>query len=158
MPRQYQRKTARGMFTKDAMEMAVAANLEGRSLRKAASDFGINYKTLQRYVKLHQKDGNIEKATFGYSTQKKRIFSDEQEQALLDYIIEASSIYYGLTLREVRNLAYEVAVANNIPVPESRTGSRHSGNVTTTSCLCESRRQLHSIVHKHLTKQMLIHF
>ncbi|KAK3802198.1 hypothetical protein RRG08_004488 [Elysia crispata] len=91
MPR---RKTARGTFTKDAMEMAVAANLEGRSLRKAASDFGVNYKTFQRYVKLHQKDGNtIEKATFGYSTQKKRIFSDEQEQALLDYIIEASSIY-----------------------------------------------------------------
>ncbi|KAK3726584.1 hypothetical protein RRG08_041817 [Elysia crispata] len=90
MPRQYQHKAARGTFTKDAMEMVVAANLEGRSLRKAASDFGVNYKTLQRYVKLHQKDGNIEKANFGYSTQKKRIFSDEQEQALLDYIIEAS--------------------------------------------------------------------
>ena len=105
------------------MEMAVAVNLEGRSLRKAASDFGVNYKTLQRYVKLHQKDSNIEKATFRY-TQKKRIFSDEQEQALLDYIIEASSIYYGLTLREVRNLAYEVAVANNIPVPwtSAKTG------------------------------------
>ena len=73
---QYQRKTERGTFNKDAMEMAVAANLEGRSLRKAASDFGVNYKTLQRYVKLHRKDGNIEKATFGYSTLKKRIFSD----------------------------------------------------------------------------------
>ena len=106
------------------MEIAVAANLEGRYLRKAASDFGVNYKTRQRYVKLHQKHGNIEKATFGYSTQKKRIFSDEQEQALLDYIIEASSVYYGLTLREVRNLAYEVAVANNIPVPESWTSAK----------------------------------
>ncbi|KAK3786911.1 hypothetical protein RRG08_014809 [Elysia crispata] len=60
MLRQYQRKTARGMFTKDAMVMAVAANLEGRSLHKATSDFGISYKTLQYYVKLHQKDGNIE--------------------------------------------------------------------------------------------------
>ncbi|XP_059145350.1 uncharacterized protein LOC131932460 [Physella acuta] len=127
MPRQYQRKTTRGTFTKHAIEMAVAAYLEGKSLRKVASDCGVNYKTLQRYVKLHKTDGNIEKATFGYSTQKKRIFSDEQEQVLLDYIIEASIIYYGLNLRELRKLAYEAAVANKIPMPESWSSAKAAG-------------------------------
>ena len=59
MPRQYQRKTTRGTFTKHVIEMAVAAHFEGKSLRKAASDCGVNYKTLQRYVKLHKTDGNF---------------------------------------------------------------------------------------------------
>jgi hypothetical protein len=46
---------------------------------------------------------------------------------LLDYIIEASSIYYGLTLRELRKLAYEVAVANKIPMPESWSSAKTAG-------------------------------
>ncbi|KAK3796462.1 hypothetical protein RRG08_009239 [Elysia crispata] len=41
--------------------------------------------------------------------------------------MEASSIYYGLTLREVRNLTYEVAFANNILIPESWTSAKTAG-------------------------------
>ncbi|XP_059146295.1 uncharacterized protein LOC131933623 [Physella acuta] len=72
MPRQYQRKTTRGTFTKHAIKMAFAAHFEGKSLRKVVSDCGVNYKTLQRYVNLLKTDGNIEKPTFGYSTQKSK--------------------------------------------------------------------------------------
>ncbi|CAB4060750.1 unnamed protein product [Lepeophtheirus salmonis] len=113
-------------------------SLQGGSLRKTAANFVINYKTLQRYAKLHQKDGHIENARFGYITQNKCIFSEEQDQVLLEYILEASSIHYGLTLRELHYLAYEVVVANNSHMPKNhgclqklpeKIGSLPSGNV-----------------------------
>lgn len=40
-----------GNFDKEVMEAAVEAVLEGKSSRKAAAEFDLNYKTLQRYVK-----------------------------------------------------------------------------------------------------------
>ncbi|GFS07144.1 purple acid phosphatase [Elysia marginata] len=38
---------------------------------------------------------------------------------LLNYILESSSIYYGLTLKELRTLTYKVAIKNNLKVPQS---------------------------------------
>jgi len=35
-----------------------------------------------------------------------------KEIALLEYIKKAANIYYGLTLREIRKLAYQFAIKN----------------------------------------------
>ena len=58
---------------------------------------GGSYKTLGRYVKLQENEGPIDNASFGYQTEKKRVLNSELEEMLLNYILESSSIYYGLT-------------------------------------------------------------
>ncbi|GFR93815.1 transposase [Elysia marginata] len=47
------------------MEAAVNIVLSGTSIRKAAEQLDLNYKTLGRYVKLQQKNGTLEGASFG---------------------------------------------------------------------------------------------
>lgn len=57
------------------------------------------------------------KFQFGYNN-KRQIFSDPQEILLKDYILKASNIYFGLSLKEVRYLAYECAIRFEIPIPK----------------------------------------
>jgi hypothetical protein len=45
------------------------------------------------------------------------MFSDQQEFELAEYVKHSSRIYYGLTTKEVRTLAYEYTVSNKIGVP-----------------------------------------
>ena len=64
--------------------------------------------TLCRYVK-QAREHRLENFQFGYNI-KKQIFSDAQELQLEDYILKASHIYFGLSPKEVRKLAYKCAV------------------------------------------------
>ena len=52
MPRNYRRKSERGIAKPDEMLRAVRhIKSTGESIRKTAESFGINYKTLSRYKK-----------------------------------------------------------------------------------------------------------
>ncbi|GFR92163.1 tigger transposable element-derived protein 6 [Elysia marginata] len=66
-------------------------------------------------VKLQKAEGSIDSGSFGYGSVKRRVFTDDQEKMILDYVLEASSIYYGLTLEDMRTIAFEVAEKNSIP-------------------------------------------
>ncbi|KAJ8945774.1 hypothetical protein NQ318_013130 [Aromia moschata] len=57
------------------------------------------------------------------------IFSEEQEAKLEEYIVNCSRIYYGLTSRDVRLLAYEYAVACKIQYPEKWKGLRNGKRI-----------------------------
>jgi hypothetical protein len=46
-----------------------------------------------------------------------QVFSDEEETQLVAYIKQAAKLHYGLTLKQVRNLAFELAAANNKDIP-----------------------------------------
>ena len=83
MVRNYQRKTDRGTFTKEIMRAAVQTVLSGTSVRKAAQEFDLSYKTLGRYVKLQENEGTIDNASFGYQTEKKRVLNSELEECCL---------------------------------------------------------------------------
>jgi hypothetical protein len=47
----------------------------------------------------------------------RRIFSLEQEKALVEYILNCSKMYYGLSTEQCRWLACEMVVVNHIPHP-----------------------------------------
>lgn len=97
---------------------------EGGKLRSVAKDFGLKKSTLHRYVKdvLGNSVANI-KFTPNYAV--KKVFTDEEERLLLEYIVKAAKINYGLTAKQACVLAYQFAVGrklNNIPEAWLRDG------------------------------------
>ena len=73
--------------------------------------------TLTRYI-LKLKSGGY--PFMGYS-KPRLIFSQEQESALKNYLLQMASIFYGYTPKDVRSLAYECALQYKIKIPESWT-------------------------------------
>lgn len=57
----------------------------------------------------------------------RQVFSKSQESILVDYIIYVASICYGLTPQDVRKLAYQTAVRNNITMPKSWNEEKMAG-------------------------------
>jgi hypothetical protein len=111
--RHYKRHTERGNFPRSAMMSAVKLVENGCSIRKAAKENGVNYKTLSRYVKVKSSTGTLDNATFGY-TKVRQVFSEALESLLVDYLVHAARIFHGLTITDLRVLAYDLAVANDI--------------------------------------------
>ena len=72
MVRNYQRKTDRGTFTKEIMRAAVQTVLSGTSVRKAAQEFDLSYKTLGRYVKLQENERHHRQCKFRLPNRKEK--------------------------------------------------------------------------------------
>lgn len=67
---------------------------------------------MHRHIKTFKESGEnqyVYKAKFDV----KKVFNDEEEIKLNEYLQTVAKMQYGLTKREVRKLAYKFAVANN---------------------------------------------
>ena len=124
--RNYVRHSDRGKFTRDNMLSAVQLVENGMSIRKAAIEQGVNYKTLSRYVKVKSNSGTLDNASFGYK-KVRQVFSDEMEAEMVRYAVHAASIFHGLTTTELRRFAFELADANSIHIPPSWTEHKMAG-------------------------------
>ncbi|XP_017050190.1 uncharacterized protein LOC108094242 [Drosophila ficusphila] len=100
-----------------------------KSIRVIAKTYNVPRATLSRYMGKLQ-DANIDVSTASDDTMitflkgttitgAKPIFSDEEEQTLLKYLLHASDIYYGLSISELRALAFQYAVSIKRNYPES---------------------------------------
>lgn len=100
------------------MRAALDDVINGMSIRAAAKRHNLNYNTLNRK---HKKlDGATEipddmQLISKYNHQQ--IFSEENEKELADYVQERSDLGHGLFTEQIRKLAFDFAVANNITVP-----------------------------------------
>lgn len=72
---------------------------------------------MARYVKIQAHNDAEAPMKPNYSNRK--MFTLEQETALAAYIIDCSKRFYGLPLIECRKIAYELAVANILVVPDA---------------------------------------
>jgi len=130
--RTYRRKTERGTNSKDLYEKAAMVLNENstKKIRSVAKDFGLCHMSLTRYLKKRKailESGNsIASLTVGYK-KNRQIFTDEQEVILVNYLIKCCQIYYGLTPKDVRRLAYDCACKYNIPVPKSWHDNKEAG-------------------------------
>jgi hypothetical protein len=56
------------------------------------------------------------------------VFSDAEESELEEHILAASNMYYGLTTKDVRNLAYQYATKNNVTIPAGWCDEQHASS------------------------------
>jgi hypothetical protein len=56
------------------------------------------------------------------------MFSDAEESELEEYILAASKLYYGQTTKDVRNLAYQYAIKNNVTIPADSCDEQHASS------------------------------
>ena len=119
--RTYTRKTDRGSYSKEDIVRAVdLVKKNEASIRSAAKMCGINCRTLSRYCKRLTGDDALEEIsgeslfTVGYKSGR-QVFPNALEEELVEYILTASSIYQGLSPKEIRKLAYQLAIANGLP-------------------------------------------
>jgi hypothetical protein len=56
------------------------------------------------------------------------VFSDEEESELEEYVLAASRLYYELTMKDVRYLAYQYAVKSNVRIPAGWCDEQHASS------------------------------
>ncbi|CAH2003007.1 unnamed protein product [Acanthoscelides obtectus] len=116
MVRNYIRKTDRQRWSSETMERAVAAVVRGvMGCKKASVQFQLPQTTLERYVKKRRTGPNsvIDKTAGKYHC----VFTQDQEVELVVYLKDMQKRLFGLTLKELRKLAYQLAVRNGCEHP-----------------------------------------
>lgn len=118
MPRNRKRTTERG--TKDLFlyEQAYEEILRGRSVRAAAKMFNLCHVSLTRYKTKRLSAPEGQTVRMGYNPASK-VFNENQEQSISDYLITSADIYFGLSPKEVRRLAFDLAKHFHVVRPPS---------------------------------------
>lgn len=80
---------------------------------KAARQFNVPQTTLERQTKKKLENNNYEINKKG-GTKFQCVFSEQQENELVDYLLSMESRLFGLTMKDLRSLAYELAERNNL--------------------------------------------
>lgn len=114
MPRVRKRITEKAKWSEDDLKSAIKEVLDGKSVKSVASKFNIPRSTLRDRLK----NGKTSNPEMG----RPSIFNKEQEQELTTRVIKLSNIFFGITITDLRRLAFEVAEELKI---------KHSFNQTT---------------------------
>lgn len=91
------------------------------SARKAAAIFGLDPASLGRYKERRENapvNTPVDSITMGYNSAKK-VFTAAQEKEIVEYAIKSADIYFGITTKYLRKLAYNLTVRYNIKRPAS---------------------------------------
>ncbi|XP_065172178.1 uncharacterized protein, partial [Atheta coriaria] len=129
MPRKRLRKTERARCDISKYEYAYDEVKRGTSLRRAAEIHEINRMSLLRYIRKRDEAGANQcegRISMGYVAHNK-VFSNEQEQQLTKYITRCADIYFGLSTKEVRKLAFELSTKYNLKRPTTWVENKIAG-------------------------------
>lgn len=105
MPRVRKRVTDRGVPLHILERASNVIRDEGRAVRAVAREFAICHITLYRFHKKRgrlQAEGHDRLPGFGYWSSR-RVFTDEQEKSVGQYLKKAADLYFGLCPKEVRD-------------------------------------------------------
>lgn len=110
MVRTYKRISDRKKWGNDNIRAAIeAVEVGGCSVKRAALNHAVPRQTLARHLKQNHEVQHLGR----YAT----VFSEQQEQELIQHVLDFEKSFYGMTTMEIRKLAYDLAVKNNIPHP-----------------------------------------
>lgn len=94
----------------ERMNEAVKAVIGGMQLRKAANLHGVRFNTLfYRVKKQKNKPDNVDVLTFSSKHTVNQVFTMEQEDLLVKYIIKCSKMSYGLNYKQICQLGFDYA-------------------------------------------------
>ena len=114
MVRTYKKKSTRGSWSLKDVETAVTAVKNGElSLREASQVYSIPKSTLERH-----KNKKVSKP--GSLGRFECVLDQDFEKELVAYCVEMQQRLFGLSLAELRRIAYELAERNKLPHPFSR--------------------------------------
>ena len=106
-----QGKSSRFNWSSESMQLAISDIREGKSSKKkAAAYYGVPKTTLLRHLKNSNKFGNAGIKQIRRQTD----LPAELEQQLADHVIQLEQRFYGLTIRDLKSLAFQIAEVNNI--------------------------------------------
>ncbi|KAF2905691.1 hypothetical protein ILUMI_00475 [Ignelater luminosus] len=127
MPITYKRTTVREWDSTNTHK-AIEAVLQNKlSIRNAAQEFGEKKSCLVYLVKTAREDGIDKVELLVPNFKKSAVIAAEMENSLKEYILKCSSMFYGLSPRAIRRLAYELAIVNKLQVPKSWTERKMAG-------------------------------
>lgn len=133
MPRFRVRTTTRGTTDLAVYKHAAAEHFNHKiSVRASAKKFSLCHVTLARYIKKLSSGDTA--PTIGYRSIH-RVFSDAEESILEKYIIACSNIYYGLSPKNIRRLAYQLAIQHNKKFSETWNENQQAGKEWLTGFL-----------------------
>ncbi|XP_063898723.1 uncharacterized protein LOC135119085 [Helicoverpa armigera] len=129
--RTYKRKSERGNISKDVYEQAAVILEEDKTKKFAALQRlwivpYVTNKIFKEKKRSKEKGTPLESVTMGYK-KNRQVFNDKQEAVLVSYLIKCSQIYYGLTPKDVRQLAFECALKHNFVTPQSWLDNKEAG-------------------------------
>lgn len=129
MVRTYKKKTSRKPTSPRKLAAAVQLVHDGWPIRTAARQKGINRQTLWKVVHCSKNLENIEDNSncFQLSYGRKSIFSKQLEDEIVAYCIDMARMGFGLSVNKVRELAYETAIINNLPIPQNWKDNKIAG-------------------------------
>ncbi|XP_055904276.1 uncharacterized protein LOC129940069 [Eupeodes corollae] len=120
MPRKPVSNRKKGFHTRDEMKQALLNIDAGMSIRKAAKECKLSYHTVRRYFLKSKNSDPLSDIRLTPNYQHLMIFTEEQETSLKQYIDYCASIFYGITAKDCRKLAFQLANINEVEnIPEN---------------------------------------
>lgn len=117
VPRSKDGKTRRKLCS-ETLSVAIKEARSGCSLRKVGEKYQIPKSTIFKYLHMN-KDKNLRENNVDIlRNDVKRVFDEEEETQLEEYLEKAAYLHMGLNAKQVRELAYQFAVVKqkqNIP-------------------------------------------
>lgn len=107
-----------GNHTAEDMKEALKNIKNGMSVRKSSQITGIPFTTLRRYY-LKTRNLNLDETRLTPNYTINKVFTAEQENMLKDYFKYCALLFYGLSTKECRRIAYQMAQINNLKMPNS---------------------------------------
>ncbi|XP_074040581.1 uncharacterized protein [Leptinotarsa decemlineata] len=126
MPRTFKKTTDR-TFPEGDLQQAVEDILNNHgSLRQVAAARNVTKSRLALYVKKAKEKGS-DNVSFKPNFHQRKVFSDQMEKMLADYLLHCSKMFYGMTPKKCRQIAYQFAEANDVKVPNSWEENQQAG-------------------------------
>ena len=108
MVRMYKRKSERRSWSLETVQMAVNAVKNSElSIREASSVYGVPKSTLERHK-------NKKVLTPGCLGRFRPVLNAEFEKELVDYCVAMQNRLFGLTVRDLRSMAFQLAEKNHL--------------------------------------------
>ncbi|XP_055634056.1 uncharacterized protein LOC129774359 [Toxorhynchites rutilus septentrionalis] len=113
MPTNYKRKSNRQSWTAQQLERAIKAVKSGSPVKTAAISYAIPRSTLIRHLTsptVSTRLGPLDS-----------VFNSQQEEELVQHLLDLEKRFYGITMTNVRKLAFDLAEKNGLPHPFNKS-------------------------------------